>query len=43
VFRVPPRTLAYGVLVAVLLGVAAGGVPAWLAMRLRIVEALGRR
>lgn len=43
VFRVPPRTLAYGVLVALLLGIAAGGVPAWLAMRLRIVEALGRR
>ena len=43
VFWVPPRTLALGALVAVLLGIAAGGVPAWLAMRLRIVEALGRR
>lgn len=43
VFRVPPRTLALGALVAVLLGLAAGGVPALLAMRLRIVEALARR
>ncbi len=43
VFRVPPRSLALGALVAVLLGVAAASVPAWLAMRLRIVEALGRR
>lgn len=43
VFRMPPRTLALGALMAVLLGIAAGGVPAWLAMRLRIVEALGRR
>jgi putative ABC transport system permease protein len=43
VFRVPPRSLALGALFAALLGVAAGGVPAWLAMRLRIVEALARR
>lgn len=43
VFRIPPQALALGALMAVLLGVAAGGVPAWLAMRLKIVEALGRR
>jgi putative ABC transport system permease protein len=43
VFRVPPRSLALGALFAALLGVAAGGVPALLAMRLRIVEALARR
>lgn len=43
VFRVPPPTLALGVGLAALLGIAAGGVPAWLAMRLQIVEALGRR
>jgi putative ABC transport system permease protein len=43
VFYVPPRSLAYGLALAVLLGLASGGLPAWSAMRLQIVEALRRR
>lgn len=43
VFHVPPQTLLLGAGLAALLGIAAGGIPAWLAMRLEIVEALRRR
>lgn len=43
VFYVPARSLAYGGALAVLLGLASGGLPAWLAMRLEIVDALRRR
>ena len=43
VFYVPPRSILYGVGLAVLLGLASGGLPAWLAMRLEIVDALRRR
>lgn len=43
VFYVPPRSLAYGVALAVLLGLASGGLPAWSAMRLEIVDALRRK
>ena len=42
VFYVPPRDLALGLAIALLLGIAAGLPPAWQAMRLRIVEALRR-
>lgn len=43
VFYVPPRALVYGALLAILLGLASGGLPAWIAMRLHIVDALRRR
>ncbi len=43
VFYVPARSLALGASLAVALGLASGGLPAWLAMRLEIVEALRRR
>jgi putative ABC transport system permease protein len=42
VFLVPPRDIALGFAIALLLGLAAGFPPAWQAMRLRIVEALRR-
>jgi len=35
--------VAVGVVLALLLGLASGGVPAFLALRLSIVDALGRR
>jgi putative ABC transport system permease protein len=41
-FRVPPDALAKSVVYMLALGVIAGAVPAWQAMRLRIVEALRR-
>jgi putative ABC transport system permease protein len=43
VFYVPARTLAYGLALAIALGLASGGLPAWIAMRLQIVDALRRR
>jgi putative ABC transport system permease protein len=43
VFYVPPRSFAYGLALAILLGLASGGLPAWSAMRLQIVDALRRR
>lgn len=43
IFYVPPRAVAAGAVMAVLLGVATGGIPAWSALRLSVVEALGRR
>jgi putative ABC transport system permease protein len=43
VFYVPPRSLLMGVALAALLGLASGGVPAFVAQRLSIVEALRRR
>lgn len=43
VFYVPPAALAAGVGLAILLGLASGGLPAWSARRLEITEALGRR
>lgn len=43
VFYVPARTLGFGVAFALLLGLASGGVPAFLAQRLSIVEALRKR
>ena len=43
VFYVPTSSLAYGVALAVLLGLASGGLPAWMAMRLQIVDALRRK
>ncbi len=42
VFRMPPESLALGAALAALLGLASGGIPAWLAMRLEIVDALRR-
>lgn len=41
-FRVPPDALIKSVLYMLALGVVAGALPAWQAMRLRIVEALRR-
>ncbi len=41
-FRVPPDAFAKSVAYMLALGVVAGAVPAWQAMRLRIVEALRR-
>ena len=41
-FRVPPEAFTKSVLYMLALGVVAGAVPAWQAMRLRIVEALRR-
>jgi putative ABC transport system permease protein len=43
VFYVPPRSLLMGVGLAALLGLASGGVPAFVAQRLSIVEALRKR
>jgi len=43
VFYVPPRSLLVGVGLAMLLGLASGGLPAYLAQRLSIVEALRKR
>lgn len=43
VFYVPPATVAAGVGLALLLGVASGGAPAWLARRLEIADAARRR
>jgi putative ABC transport system permease protein len=43
VFYVPMRSLVLGVVLALLLGLASGGMPAFLARRLSIVEALRRR
>jgi putative ABC transport system permease protein len=41
-FRVPPEAFVKSVLYMLALGMVAGAVPAWQAMRLRIVEALRR-
>jgi putative ABC transport system permease protein len=43
IFYVPPNALVLGVVFALLLGVASGGLPAYLAQRLTIVVALRRR
>ena len=43
IFYVPAGALLVGVALALLLGLASGGVPAFLALRLSIVDALGRR
>jgi len=43
VFYVPPRSLLMGVGLAALLGLASGGLPAFVAQRLSIVEALRKR
>jgi len=43
IFYVPTRDVAIGVGLALLLGLATGGVPAWSAQRLPVVEALRRR
>ena len=43
VFYVPARSLLVGLGLSVLLGLASGGLPAYLAQRLSIVEALRRR
>jgi putative ABC transport system permease protein len=43
VFYAPPAALAAGLGLAVLLGLASGGLPAWFARRLQITEALRRR
>ena len=40
VFHVPPAALGLGVGLAILLGLASGGLPAWFAQRLEITEAL---
>jgi putative ABC transport system permease protein len=42
VFYMPSRDLALGLVLALLLGVTAAALPAWKAMRLRIVDALRR-
>ncbi len=42
-FFLPPRTLVLGVALIVLVGLAAGVLPAWQASRLRIVDALRRQ
>jgi putative ABC transport system permease protein len=42
VFYIPNQTLATGAILAVALGIAAGALPAWQAMRLKIAEALRR-
>jgi len=42
VFYLPPRDLVLGLGLAVALGLATGALPAWQAMRLRIVDALRR-
>jgi putative ABC transport system permease protein len=43
VFYVPPRSLLLGLGLAALLGLASGGLPAFVAQRLSIVEALRKR
>ena len=43
IFYVPAGSLLVGVVLALVLGLASGGVPAFLALRLSIVDALGRR
>jgi putative ABC transport system permease protein len=43
IFYVPAGALVVGVGLALLLGLASGGIPAFLALRLSIVDALGRR
>jgi putative ABC transport system permease protein len=43
IFVVPPQAVALGLGFALLLGLASGGLPAYLAQRLSIVDALGRR
>jgi putative ABC transport system permease protein len=43
IFYVPAEALLVGVVLALLLGLASGGIPAFLALRLSIVDALGRR
>ena len=43
IFYVPAGSLVIGVGLALLLGLASGGIPAFLALRLSIVDALGRR
>lgn len=43
VLRIPPQSLLLGVALAALLGLASGGLPAWTAMRLEVVDALRRR
>jgi putative ABC transport system permease protein len=43
IFYVPPRALVTGLGLATLLGLASGGLPAYFARRLSIVEALRRR
>jgi len=42
VFYLPARDLALGFVLAAALGLATGALPAWQAMRLRIVDALRR-
>ena len=42
VFYLPPRDLVLGFGLAAALGLATGALPAWQAMRLRIVDALRR-
>lgn len=43
VFYVPPVAIGLGIALAILLGLASGGLPAWSAQRLQITEALRRR
>ena len=43
IFYVPAGALLVGVVLALVLGLASGGIPAFLALRLSIVDALGRR
>ena len=43
IFYVPAGALVVGVVLALVLGLASGGIPAFLALRLSIVDALGRR
>jgi putative ABC transport system permease protein len=43
IFYVPAEAVLVGVVLALLLGLASGGIPAFLALRLSIVDALGRR
>jgi putative ABC transport system permease protein len=42
IFFFPPEDLVFGAVLVLLLGIAAGALPAWSAMRLRTVEALRR-
>jgi putative ABC transport system permease protein len=42
VFYVPSAAIGFGLLLAVALGAVSGAIPAWNAMRLRIVDALRR-
>jgi putative ABC transport system permease protein len=41
-FYFPPRDLIFGIALVLLLGLAAGALPAWQAGRLRIIDALRR-